>query len=280
MIDWQALWETPEMIKFFRIAAQLIVVLTVLWVFSYALSRLLVKHYSLHFRVLARKLIFYVGAMVILVTILMELGFNLTGLLATAGIATVAIGFAAQTSLGNLISGLFLVAEQPFRIGDLVRVQDVLGFVESIDLLSVKFRTLDNLFIRIPNETMLKNPVTTVTRYPIRRMDLKIGVAYKEDVSRVMRILQELAEANPLVLDQPRSLILFDQFGDSALEFKFGVWFEKSNYLDLRNSIMREIKERFDHEGIEIPFPHLSLYAGSASAPLPVEIKSKAPSKS
>ena len=274
-IDWQGFLEIPEFVQFVRICLLSVIILAVLWIISFALTRVLVRTSSLHYRVLVRKLIFYSGAVILGITILLELGFNLTGLLATAGIATVAIGFAAQTSLGNIISGLFLIGEKPFQIGDLVRVNDILGIVESIELLSVKIRTLDNLFVRIPNETMLKNPVTTVTRYPIRRMDLEIGVAYKEDVARVMEILKELAEKNPLVMDNPEPLILFNRFGDSALELKYGLWFEKSNYLALRNSIMKEIKERFDQEGIEIPFPHLSLYSGSESAPIPVDINPK-----
>jgi small-conductance mechanosensitive channel len=102
-------------------------------------------------------------------------------------------------------------------------------------------------------------------------MDLTIGVAYKEDVAKVMQVLKELAAANPLVLDEPTPLIMFDTFGDSSLNFRFGLWFEKSNFLKLRNSIMQEIKARFDAEGIEIPFPHITLYSGSQTAPFPVE---------
>ena len=145
--------------------------------------------------------------------------------------------------------------------------------MESIDLLSIKIRTLDNLFVRIPNESMIKNPMTNITRYPIRRMDLTIGVAYKEDVGRVMAILRELAEANPLALDDPEPLILFNDFGESALQFRFGLWFEKSNFLKLRNSILREIKERFDKEGIEIPFPHITVYSGTATEAFPVRLE-------
>jgi small-conductance mechanosensitive channel len=240
---------------------------------SFAVGRFLMSRQTPHFSQLARKFIFYVGSIIIVVCVMLELGFDLRGLLATAGVATVAIGFAAQTSLSNLISGLFLIGEKPFSIGDLVRVNDTLGVVESIDLLSIKIRTLDNLYVRIPNESMIKNQVTTVTKYPIRRMDLDIGVAYREDVARVMEILKDLASKNPFVLDDPAPLILFNNFGDSALQFRFGLWFEKSNFLVLRNSIMREIKERFDEEGIEIPFPHVTLYSGSKTDPFPVQLQ-------
>jgi small-conductance mechanosensitive channel len=273
LIDLKTLMDDPEIASLIRVAILVIIGFSLLYLFSFAVSRFLVSRQSPHFSQLARKFIFYVGSIIILLSVMLELGFDLRGLLATAGIATVAIGFAAQTSLSNLISGLFLIGEQPFSIGDLVRVNDTLGVVESIDLLSIKLRTLDNLYVRIPNESMIKNQVTTVTKYPIRRMDLDIGVAYREDVGRVMEVLKDLATKNPFVLDDPAPLILFNHFGDSALQFRFGLWFEKSNYLVLRNSIMKEIKERFDEEDIEIPFPHMTLYSGSETSPFPVQVQ-------
>jgi small-conductance mechanosensitive channel len=271
--DWELILRDPEVQRLARLATVIVLGLLLLYGAGYLLGRVFRNSQCPHFALLMRKLVFYLGSTVIIITVLLELGFDLRGLLATAGIATVAIGFAAQTSLSNLISGLFLIGEKPFKIGDLVRVNDVLGLVESIDLLSIKIRTLDNLFVRIPNEAMIKNPMTNITRYPIRRMDLTIGVAYKEDVGRVMAILRELAEANPLALDDPEPLILFNDFGESALQFRFGLWFEKSNFLKLRNSILREIKERFDKEGIEIPFPHITVYSGTATEAFPVRLE-------
>ena len=274
-IDWKALLQSPEFISFLRILVIGGLGLVLLYILSFAAGRVFSAKRSPHIAQLVKKLIFYTGTIAILVSVLLELGFDLRGVLATAGVLGVAVGFAAQTSLSNLISGLFLVGERPFQIGDLVRVSSVLGVVESIDLLSIKIRTLDNLFVRIPNETMLKEPLTTVTRYPIRRMDLEIGVAYKEDVTKVMAILKEIGEKNIFALDDPEPLILFDRFGDSALQLKFGVWFEKTNFIKLRNSILTEIKERFDAEGIEIPFPHLTVYKGAASEPFEVDIRER-----
>lgn len=272
-MDLMSVWEIEEVEQFARVALLVGAGFVVLQLAGFGLSRLTVSRENPHAGQLLRKLVVYVGSLGILFSVLLELGFDLTGLLATAGLATVAIGFAAQTSLSNLISGLFLIGEKPFKIGDLVRVNTTLGVVESIDLLSIKIRTLDNLFVRIPNESMIKEPVINVTRFPIRRMDLEIGVAYKEDIREVLSLLKELAGANPYALDDPEPLILFDRFGDSALQIRFGIWFEKSNYLALRNRMMMEIKERFDAEGIEIPFPHVTVYSGSATEPFPVAME-------
>lgn len=268
-----AILENPLIYQVLRLGVLAVLGLGALSVVTYVADRFMRRHASLHVAQLVRKFIFYIGVTGLILSLMIELDFDLTGLLATAGIATVAIGFAAQTSLGNLISGLFLIGEKPFKIGDLIRADGVLGVVDSIDLLSIKLRTLDNLFVRIPNENMLKGPVTNITRYPIRRMDIDIGVAYKEDAGRVMALLGELARANRYALDEPEPLILFQDFGDSALKFRFGVWFEKSNYLNLRNSLLLDIQARFNKEGIEIPFPHVSLYTGSETAPFPLRVE-------
>ncbi|MBN1950516.1 MAG: mechanosensitive ion channel family protein [Bacteroidales bacterium] len=221
-------------------------------------------------RFIINKLIVYTGAVLIILLILRELDIKLGALLGAAGVIGIVIGFASQTSIGNLISGIFLISEKSFEIGDLIRVGDKTGVVYSIDLLSVKLKTLDNLYIRIPNQTMISTEITNITKFPIRRMDIDIGVAYKEDLYKVMEVLKRIALENPLCLDEPEPLVLIKDFGDSSINILYGLWFEKTNYVNLRNSIVPEIKAAFDQEGIEIPFPHISLYTGEATIPFPV----------
>lgn len=192
--------------------------------------------------------------------------------LGAAGILTVALGFAAQTSASNLISGLFLVGEQPFKVGDLIQVGGHEGFVLSIDLLSVKLRTFDNIVVRIPNETMLKSDIGNLSHFPIRRRDLVIPIAYREDIRRVEEILLRVARSNPHILDEPKPLFFFRSYGDSAIELRFSVWLVQENIWESINRIQQEIKEALDAESIEIPFPHRSLYTGSMTEPLPIRV--------
>jgi len=238
----------------------------------HAIERLTKDRFSAQHAALARRVVFYTVLAIFLVMALRQLGFSLSVLLGAAGILSVAVGFASQTAASNLISGLFLIGEKPFAIGDIVKIDDTTGEVLAIDLISVKIRTYDNLFVRIPNETVMKSAVTTLTKFPIRRLDLKLGVAYKEDISNVRAILEKVAEANPLCLDDPGPLFIFTGFGDSALEIQFSVWAVRENFLPLKNSIQEEIKRAFDAAAVEIPFPHLSLYTGSVTEPFPVRM--------
>jgi small-conductance mechanosensitive channel len=239
---------------------------------STAAPKLFRRRLTAHHAMLLHRGLFYLILGLFLVSALRELGFNLGVLLGAAGVLTVAIGFASQTSASNLISGLFLLAEEPFAVGDVVKVGNTTGEVLSIDLLSLKLRTFDNLYVRIPNETLIKSEVTNLTRFPIRRLDLQLGVAYKEDIAKVRETLSGVADANPLCLEEPPPLFIFQGFGDSALNMQFSVWAKRENFLELRNTIHQEIKAAFDGSGIEIPFPHRTLYAGSVTEPFPVRV--------
>ncbi|MEZ4388517.1 MAG: mechanosensitive ion channel family protein [Candidatus Krumholzibacteriia bacterium] len=221
---------------------------------------------------LIRRMVYYPILVLALMGALNELGFHLGVLLGAAGVLTVAIGFASQTSASNLISGLFLIAERPFVVGDVVQVEDVTGEVLSIDLLSVKLRTFDNLYVRVPNETIIKTRVTNTTHFPIRRFDMQVGVAYKEDLAKVRAILEDVADRNPLVLTEPAPLFIFQGFGESSLDMQFSVWAKRETWLEMRNQMHLQVKAAFDAAGVEIPFPHRTFYTGSQCEPLPVRM--------
>lgn len=218
-----------------------------------------------------RRIVLYGISLLVMMTALRELGFSLSVLLGAAGVLSIAIGFASQTSASNLVSGIFLVAEKPFKVGDVIKVAGITGEVLSIDLLSVKLRTFDNLFVRVPNETLIKSEITNLTRFPIRRIDFQIGIAYKEDIARVHELLISIADSFELCLDHPRPLVIFQSFGESSIDLQLSVWAARENFLELRNRMPEKVKEAFDRAGIEIPFPHRTIYTGSETAPFPIK---------
>jgi len=227
------------------------------------------RNYSSQQGLIIGKVIFYPGMALLLISVLKELGYSLTPLLGAAGIVGIAIGFASQTSVSNVISGFFLIAERPFAVDDVIQVGPTIGRVLSIDTLSVKLRTFDNRFVRIPNETIVKSEVITVTRFPIRRLDLPIGVGYGEEVGKVREIILKVVTRNPRALMEPPPGVFFEGYGESSLDLRLSVWVTQENFLQLKNTILEEVKARFDEEGIEIPFPQRSLHLMSGADYLP-----------
>ena len=271
----EGVFTAERVLAFARAAITVLIGLFIAQLASLGLAKLVGKQASPQQTMLEKRLSFYVIVSLVVISVLGQLGFNLSVLLGAAGILTVAIGFAAQTSASNLISGLFLMVERPFVVGDWIKVEDAIGVVLSIDLLAVRIRLFDNSLVRIPNESIIKNRITNLTPFPIRRLDLDIGVAYKEDIEKVRELLVEVADRNPLVLDDPKPQFLYDGYGDSALEFRFCIWTMVENIVSVRNDMRIEIKHVFDHHGIEIPFPHRSLYTGSITEPFPVHLVSE-----
>jgi len=264
---------TPaNLIVTLKIAAIVVLGLILLRLIIFFVKRAMRKRFSAQSIMIVRKMILYTVVFVILILILKQLNVKLAAILGAAGIAGIAIGFASQTSLSNIISGFFLISEKAFAVGDVIKVEGITGIILSVDLLSVKIRTFDNQYVRIPNEKLIKTEVVNVTKFPIRRLDINLSIAYKEDLSKVRELLLEIAQKNPYCLDNPEPLFVTKEFGDHGIELLLGVWFVKTDYLVTKNTIMQEIKESFDREGIEIPYPHLSLYAGSASRPIAVQV--------
>ena len=252
------------------------VLLTIGFIVAKVISRFslqfISKIFTAHTSQLIQRGTYYLIFTLFIFSALLELGFNLNVLLGAASVLTVAIGFASQTSASNFISGIFLMAERSFVIGDVIKVGNTVGEVLSIDLLSVKVRTFDNLFVRLPNEALIKSEVTTLTKFPIRRLDMKIGVAYKENIAKVKDVLEKVAFDNPLCLEEPKPLYIFLGFEDSSLSLQFSVWAQRESFLELKNSMYEQIKNAFDEENIEIPFPHMSLYTGNKTDPFPIKI--------
>jgi small-conductance mechanosensitive channel len=263
-------WSTvPWVVTSGKIIVVLLIGLPIIKLLRKGLQKWVSNHYSTHYAMLASKGVSYTGFAIIGIYIMQILGFSLAPLLGAAGIVGIALGFASQTSVSNIISGLFLIVEQPFKVDDIVTIDNTTGVVLSIDVLSVKLRTFDNKFVRVPNESIIKTQITNNTRFPIRRFNGMISVAYGENIERVKEILLDIADKNEYALSEPEPRVIFDNFGQSSIDLLFLVWAERDHWLMLKDSINEQVKKRFDEEGIEIPFPHVSIYAGKHSDPIP-----------
>ena len=171
-----------------------------------------------------------------------EMGFKLNVVLGAAGVLTVAIGFASQTTLSNLISGFFLFGERPFRIGDLIEVDGLLGEVLSVEMLATTLRTPDNRFVRIPNELVLKTKVTNHTRFPLRRLDITVALGHHEDFGRVRALLLDIADKSSLCLAEPAPSVFISSMGESSAQVQLWLWTTTDQLQALKSSITAEIQ--------------------------------------
>ena len=248
--------------------------------FGYLVSHLVTKAFvrtmsqrlTAHQLLVWRRGIFYFLLLLFTISSLHEMGFKISVLLGAAGVFTVAIGFASQTSASNLISGLFLIGEGSFVAGNTIQVDKTIGDVLSVDLLSIKLRTADNVYVRIPNEQLIKSVVLNLTRFPIRRVPINVSISYKEDIRKVRGILLAIAEKNVLVLDEPRAQVTVQNFGDSAISLAFNVWTRRENFLDIRDVMQESIKLAFDEHHVEMPFPQITFNTGEMS-PFTVQLQ-------
>lgn len=204
---------------------------------------------------ITRRLVFYAMVGLTIAMTLDTIGVKLGVLLGAAGILTVAIGFAAQTSASNLISGVFLLGERPFSVGDTIEVGGTTGEVLAVDLLSVKLRTFNNLYVRVPNETLIKSQITNLSRNPIRRVEIELRVAYSEDLDRLRALLFSLAANDPDILEEPEPIVWVDRLGESAIHIRFLVWAaNRAGFFDARSRMLETVARALQQQGVAIGY--------------------------
>jgi small conductance mechanosensitive channel len=202
--------------------------------------------------------------------VLSEIGIDLKPLLAAAGLGGLAIGFGAQGLVKDVISGFFILLEDSIAVGDVVEIAGVSGLVEEVKLRSIRLRDVSGSVHVVPNGIVdrVKNMTKGFSFYVF-----DVGVAYREDVDCVMAVLVEIAEelrADPLYAEdilEPLEMLGVDRFDDSAVIIRCRLKTVPSKQWRVGREMNRRIKKTFDAKGIEIPFPHRTLYWGESQAP-------------
>jgi len=192
-----------------------------------------------------------------------------------AGAFGVGIGFGLQNVVNNFISGLILIFERPIKVADTVAVGQLNGVVKRIGIRSSTIRTFDGAEVIVPNGTLIQSEVTNWTLSDrLRRIEVKVGVAYGTDPNKVLEILKKVASENSVVLDNPAPMILFQGFGESSLDFSFRVWTsDYDNWLTFSSEITLEVHNALYKAGIEIPFPQRDLHLRSVDKNVPHLLK-------
>lgn len=205
------------------------------------------------------RLLKYIFFIVVVMYVLSIFGIKLNAILGAAGIAGVAIGFAAQTSVSNLISGLFVITEGAIKIGDTITVDGVTGIVDSVNLLSIQIHTYDNQMVRVPNSTVINSTFTNISYHPKRRMTVNVSVDYNTDMKTALEALQKAPELCPTVVSEPAPAVWFDGFAESGINLTVAAWFKSSDFLKTKNDLYIAIKTVLDEAGITIPFNQLDV---------------------
>ncbi|MEA3281632.1 MAG: mechanosensitive ion channel family protein [Euryarchaeota archaeon] len=201
------------------------------------------------------KVVYYTIIIIAVLLIISDLGMDLSGLLVAGGVVGIVIGFASQSIVGNLISGIFLMFERPIKIGDQLRVDDISGFVEDIHIVSTIVRTYNGLYVRIPNEKVFTGIITNYVTNIARRFEYVVGIRYSDDADRAIEIIEDLIDEQPFSLKNPSPQVFVDNLGDNSVNIIVRIWAPATEWYDLKMELLCEIKKTLEENGIEIAFP-------------------------
>ena len=191
---------------------------------------------------------------------LSQVGISLAPMLAGLGVAGFIIGFALQDSLGNFAAGAMILIYRPYDVDDFVEVTGASGLVKKMNLVSTTITTFDNQTLVVPNSKIWGDVIKNVTAQKVRRVDLVFGIGYGDDIEFAEKVLTEIVEANEKVLKKPEHNIRLHTLADSSVNFIVRPWVKTDDYWDVYWEITREVKMRFDQEGITIPFPQRDVH--------------------
>ncbi|NNE45796.1 MAG: mechanosensitive ion channel family protein [Rhodothermales bacterium] len=206
-----------------------------------------------------------------LVVALAQVGIELAPLLAGLGIAGLVIGFAMQDTLSNFASGLMILIYRPFDVGSWIEAGGVTGQVDQMSLVSTIILTGDNQEVILPNKQVWSGMIRNITQRDIRRVDMTFGIGYADDIPHAEKVLSDIVASHDKVLRDPEPLIRVNELGDSAVNLIVRPWAKTSDYWTVYWDITREVKQRFDAEGISIPFPQRDMHFYRESAGLQSE---------
>lgn len=208
------------------------------------------------FAITTAKVILYI---VVIVSALSSLGIQTHSLVAAIGAAGLAVGLALQNSLSNLAAGILLAGNKVFKKKDYVEINGVAGMVESVGLLTTTLRTVDNKTVTIPNNSCLSNNIINFSNFPTRRIDLQVSIAYEDEVTEAKRLLIELFDSSPLVVNKADVLVGVESFGEYGVNLLARVWVSTDNVLVARMELLEQIKAVFDESKITIPYPRVDI---------------------
>ena len=196
----------------------------------------------------------------VVIAALNQLGIQTTSFIAILGAAGLAIGLALQGSLQNFAAGVLIIIFRPYKVGDFIEGGGTTGIIEAMDVFSTRMRTGDNKTVIVPNAKLLGDNITNYSAKPTRRVDMVIGVGYGDDLAKVKVVLYELIAADDRILKDPEPTVAVAELGDNSVNFVVRPWVNSGDYWPVRFDFLEAVKNRFDAEGISIPYPQRDVH--------------------
>ncbi|MCE1195177.1 mechanosensitive ion channel family protein [bacterium] len=246
------------------VALILVVGLAVLRVLLNAIKRFSRKGLPARSATILVNLIKYGGYTLVFLTASKRAGLDISALMGAAGIAGIALGFAAQTSVANVISGLFLFSEKVFQIGDTLQIDALTGVVEAVDFMCIRIRTFDNRLVRVPNETLIKANIVNVTYFPQRRLDLWLSVAADCDFALLFDTARATIAASPLALKDPAPVLIVDSMTQDGANVLIAPWARKDDLIALKNGLIPALLSALAEKGIRPQARRVEVGVGAA----------------
>jgi small-conductance mechanosensitive channel len=221
-------------------------------------------------REIASKGTYYIIILFAVFASIQILGVDLSGLLLVGGLLAIAIGFAAQSAVSNLISGIFLSVDRPFNVGQAIEIDGTSGIVEEVRILSTRIRTFEGVYTRLPNEKVFSSKIQNFDARVTRRFEYTIGIRYKDDASKAIEIIKNVMDSYPLVLVEPVPQIFVNELGDSSVNITVRCFAPSSEWYNVKMEMLWKLKTGLEENGISVPFPQRELWFNQ-----PLEIKRK-----
>lgn len=213
-----------------------------------------------HLEIVLKVISYSIIIIVILFFVLPTLNVQASSILVAGSVVGLVIGFASQSIVGNLISGLFLIIERPIKVGNLVNIDGNSGTVEDISIISTIIRTYDGLYVRIPNEKVFTTTITNLVANVARRFDYIVGIRYEDDADQAIKIIENLISENPFALKNPAPLVFVETLGDNAVNILVRIWAPVTDWYSVKTEMLGIIKKTLEENGIEIAFPQRTVW--------------------
>jgi small conductance mechanosensitive channel len=196
----------------------------------------------------------------VLIAVLAQFGVQTTSIIALLAASGLAIGLALQGTLQNIAAGIMLLFLRPFRVGDYIDAEGLAGTIEEIGLFTTQMRTYDGIYVEVPNGQIWNRAIHNYSRVEARRLDLVVGIGYDDDIDKALAAMMDLLVKDERVNDDPEPQVMVKELGDSSVNLNMRCWVDSGDYWNLQFDLTKAVKQRFDAEGISIPFPQRDVH--------------------